>query len=160
MNNLQNAVAKELGLFNYKIRDTLNQFFIDTATYGLDLFEKEFGISTDHSKSYVLRRMTIKSKKIGAKTITKEALETLVLEYTGVVAIVTENNSNYSFTIKFVGSKGVPDNIDLLTSVIEEIKPAHLACIFEFSYTWWDSLKLMTWSEASNKTWNGLKVYT
>ncbi len=55
---------------------------------------------------------------------------------------VIENPDNYSFIIKFVGSKGIPANMADLAITIEEIKPAHLA--FSFEYTW------MTWNEFEN----------
>lgn len=72
---------------------------------------------------------------------------------------VIEDNANYRFIIKFVGVKGIPANMADLTLTIEEIKPAHLAFEFEFTYlTWnefdnysktsdeWDNLNL-TWDE-------------
>jgi hypothetical protein len=46
-----------------------------------------------------------------------------------------------------------------LIQIIEEIKPAHLAYEFVFSYTWWDSVKALTWESAHSKTWNELRTY-
>ena len=39
------AQGYQIGAINYYINDLVNQCFIDTATWGLSLWEKEYGIS-------------------------------------------------------------------------------------------------------------------
>lgn len=65
----------------------------------------------------------------------------------------------YSFEVRFVGTLGIPANMAGLIQIMEEIKPAHLDYSFVYSYTWWDSLKSLTWNGAHGKTWNELRVY-
>jgi hypothetical protein len=45
-----------------------------------------------------------------------------------------------------------------LTLTIEEIKPAHLAFTFEYTYNSWNDISSMTWNEAGAHTWNQLRV--
>ena len=160
MNNLMQTLAKEIALINYKIEDILNQFFIDTATWGLDLWEKELGINTDIQKSYETRREVIKAKLRGQGTITKNMLKNTARAYTNAESEIIENPQDYSFIIKFIGIKGIPPNMQLLIDTIEEIKPAHLAYSFQYMYTWWDGLKTLNWTQSQNKSWNDLKIYT
>ena len=160
MNNLMQTLAKEIALINYKIEDILNQFFIDTATWGLDLWEKELGINTDIQKSYETRREVIKAKLRGQGTITKNMLKNTAMAYTNAESEIIENPQDYSFIIKFIGIKGIPPNMQLLIDTIEEIKPAHLAYSFQYMYTWWDGLKTLNWTQSQNKSWNDLKIYT
>src|SRR5690625_4208947 len=48
-----------------RINDLRLQLSIDTATWGLEIYEKELGIITDRSKTHVERRSVIKSKLRG-----------------------------------------------------------------------------------------------
>ena len=42
---------------------------------------------------------------------------------------------------------------------IDEIKPAHLAYSFKYTYTTWGALKSMTWGTAKQYTWAEIKIY-
>lgn len=159
MINLLNAYAKEIGLEDYKLEDILKQLFVETATWGLDLWEKEYGIKTDIGKTYETRREVLRAKKRGSGTITKDMLKNSALAYTNAEAEVIENVADYSFIIKFIGMKGIPPNMQLLINTIEEIKPAHLAYSFQYTFSWWDNLKTLSWNDCSSKTWNDLKIY-
>jgi hypothetical protein len=76
---------------------------------------------------------------------------------------IVEDNTDYQFTVKFVGTMGIPPNMDDLTAAIEDIKPAHLAFIFEYTYITWaefDSYN-KTWDQwdTFNLTWNQFEEY-
>jgi len=43
--------------------------------------------------------------------------------------------------------------------MIEDLKPAHLTYSLEYTYTWWNMLKEITWAQAGMGTWNDLRVY-
>lgn len=159
MNNLLQASAKEIGLINYKIEDVLNQFFIDTATWGLDLWEKEFGITIDLNKSYEDRRENIKAKLRGSGTVTKTMIVNVAKAFSGGEVEVIENPSDYNFIIHFIGIKGIPKNMLGLIDMIENIKPAHLGYSFKYTFTWWKKLNELTWNQSKLKTWNDLKIY-
>lgn len=62
--------GEELGLLEKEIKDILNQFRVDTATWGLDIWEKIYGIETDLSLTYEERREIVKAKIRGQGTTT------------------------------------------------------------------------------------------
>lgn len=160
MKSIQGIIAKEVGKLNYSKKDLLDQFYVDTATWGLScIWEKLLGIQTDLNKSYEERREIIKAKLRGAGTVTKNMIKNVAEAFSGGEAEVLENFSDYSFIIQFIGIKGIPKNMEGLIEIIETIKPAHLGYSFKYTYTWWNKLKELTWSQSKTKTWNDLKVY-
>jgi uncharacterized protein YmfQ (DUF2313 family) len=135
MNELQATQARELGLVNARRIDRLNQCFIDSATWSLELWENELGIDTDLSKSYATRREIVKAKRRGSGTVTKQMLINTALAYTNAEVQVIEDPENYTFVLKFIGVRGIPQNMAGLIKTIDEIKPAHLGYRFEYTYS-------------------------
>ena len=74
---------------------------------------------------------------------------------------IIENFEDYSFIVKFVGVKGIPQNITLFKQMIEEIKPAHLSYELAFTYTTWGMIqeKNMLWDDVKTNTWNEIRTY-
>ncbi len=159
INNIQKVNAKEIGYFKYATEDVLKQFFVPTATWGLALWEKELGLPIDPTKSDERRREIICAKLRGAGTTTSEMIKNVAIAFSGGEVEVLEYPNEYRFEIQFIGVKGIPPNMAGLIKTIENIKPAHLDYNFKYSYTWWDSLKALTWQQANAKTWNELRVY-
>jgi hypothetical protein len=71
---------------------------------------------------------------------------------------VIEDNSNYSFKIKFIGTKGIPGNMADLSVTINEIKPAHLAFTFEYIYNTWSAVTGNLWGDVTAMTWYELST--
>lgn len=158
IDNLNNSNSIELNNFYKKLDDVLNQFFLDTADYTLDRWEKELGLEINNNLSTEFRRSRIKSKLRGQGTITVKLIKNVAESFSNGEVDVIEDNPNYSFTVKFVGTKGVPPNIADLQKAIEEIKPAHLAVKYEFVYTLWNEVKAITWGQVATGTWEELKT--
>ncbi|MFR0018673.1 MAG: YmfQ family protein [Paraclostridium sp.] len=150
----------ELSILNKNIKDLQSQLFVNTSTWGLDFLERDYEIKTDLSKTYEERREVILAKKRGNGTVTKKMIKNTAKAFTNVKIDVIENK-DYSFTVRFIGEKGIPKNLQDFKDMLEEIKPAHLAYNLEFTYTVWDFLKEknLTWSSANKQTWDQLKVY-
>lgn len=160
MKSIQNSNSIEVGNLRYSIDDSINQFFVESATWGLNRLEGIFNIETDINKSYEERREILKAKLRGSGTVTKEMIKNVAQAFSGGEVEVIEDNPNYNFTIKFIGIKGIPKNMQGLIDAIEDIKPAHLGYSFSYTYTTWDLLKSnLTWNKANIKTWNELKTY-
>ncbi|WP_051824110.1 putative phage tail protein [Clostridium sulfidigenes] len=157
LDDLNNANAIELTFFKSKLNDVLNQFFIDSADFSLERWEKELGIDVNNNYNVEYRRSRILSKLRGQGTITVKLIKEVAESYNNGIVDVIEDNPSYSFIIKFISNKGVPPNIDDLKAAIDEIKPAHLAVIYEFTYNTWDMVSGLTWGGAINKTWNQLR---
>jgi len=77
------AQSLQVGLLNYQIEDSIKQAFIDTSTWGLDLWEEEYGLDTNKLLSYEERREIIKAKKRGTGTTTIEMIETTAEAFSG-----------------------------------------------------------------------------
>jgi Uncharacterized protein conserved in bacteria (DUF2313). len=161
MNELENSNSLELGRLNYKIRDIKNQLWIDTATWGLSYWEKEYGIETNLLLGYEQRREVLKAKKRGQGTTTKQMIKNVAETFSGGEVNIIQDNPNYAFVVQFVGVKGIPKNMQLFKDMLENIKPAHLGYTIKYTYTVWNVLKenKLTCNNAKLKTWDELKVY-
>jgi hypothetical protein len=158
VNSIQYANANEIGVFNYKGHDTINQHFLKTATWALKDWEEEYGIVTDISKPYELRREIVLAKIRGSGTTTKAMIQNVSRAFSGGEVKVNEYPSEYRFEIQFIGIKGIPQNMAGLIKAIDDIKPAHLSYCFKYTYTVWNMLDF-NWEQADSRTWNELKVY-
>lgn len=159
MQELQNSASKELGRLYYHLEDFINQLFVDTATWGLSIYEKELGLTTNPSLSYEERRELIKAKLWGRGTTTKQMIKETAEAFSGGEVDVIEYPSEYRFVVKFIGVKGIPRNMQGFIDMLEAIKPAHLAYEFKYTYTVWDFIKHLTWNDVSGMTWGDLRVY-
>lgn len=158
MKVLQEILGKNLAEVIAFKQDLFNQMFIETATWGLSRWEKIFGLPTEIEKNYSFRRERIKAKIRGSGTTTKQLIINIASAFSNGEVEVIEYPNEYRFVVKFVGVKGVPANMKDLTSSIEEVKPAHLAFTFEYTYNYWNNLKAYTWSALSIHTWDKVKV--
>lgn len=126
--------GEELGLLEKEIKDILNQFRVDTATWGLTIWEKIYGIETDLSLSYEERREIVKAKIRGRGTTTIVMIKNTAEAFSGGEVEIIEHNTDSYFVVKFVGTKGVPSNMSAFCNMLNEIKPAHLNYEFEYTY--------------------------
>ncbi|MDR7856294.1 putative phage tail protein [Tissierella sp.] len=157
MEELQSILSVNINSLANKFDETINQCFVNTATALLSRYEKIYGIKVDVSKSDEFRRERISAKIRGIGTVTKQMIKEVARTYSNGEVEVIEDPSNYSFIVKFVGTKGIPANMADLTITIEEIKPAHLAFTFEYTFNTWNDISNMTWNQASSYTWDQLR---
>jgi len=129
-----NSKGVELDELYKALDETLDQFFVRTATWGLDRWEQELGLTTELAKPIEQRRALVESKLRGAGQFSGRLVKNVAEAYDGGTVDVSFQPAEWSFTIKFVDTIGVPPNLDDLKMVIEEIKPAHLKVEYEFSY--------------------------
>jgi hypothetical protein len=159
MTELQTMLGYGVGGLTAELSDTIGQCFIDSATWGLDRWEQVFGFTIDKSKSFARRREILKAKLRGTGTTTKAMIQNVATAFTGGEVNVLEYPEEYRVVVQFVGVKGIPSNMAGLMAVLEEIKPAHLAYSFKYTYTTWGMISTLTWSSAAAKTWDELKIY-
>lgn len=155
--------SNEFERLNDEIRDVLAQFFVETATWGLEYWERVFGIEHTEPRTIEERRDVIKSRMRGAGVTTVTLVKEVASAYDGGKVEVTENNAEYEVIIKFVDTRGVPSNLEDTKQALREIIPAHLAIRFEFMYLVWDELDsaAITWDQldALGLTWDELETY-
>lgn len=161
--NILDREATEFDTLDAEIKAVVDQFFIDTATYGLARWEKICGIPTDETKPIDQRRSVVKSKLRGVGTVTVALIKSVAESYDNGEVDVTEDSANYTIKVTFVGTRGVPANLQDTQNALREIIPAHLAIQFEFTYLTWDELDAanLTWDEldALNLTWDQFEVW-
>lgn len=153
MCNIDNANATELTLINNALTDVYNELYIDTATTSLDRWEKEYGLTIANNYDVGYRRSRINSKKKGFGNITLEQMKDIIGSFANGTVDIIEDNPNYTFTVKFIDITGVPPNIDDLTEIVEVLKPAHLVCVFQYTYETWGEVNNFTWGDVAESTW-------
>lgn len=155
--------SAEFVQYHKKVQDVLNQFFVETATWGLTRWEAICGIPVQENKTDEQRRSLIKSKLRGSGTVTVDGIKTVVDSFKNGQIDVQENFGNYEVVITFIGTRGIPANLEDVKAAVREIVPAHLGVKYQFTYLIWEELDQakLTWDqlEVMNKNWNQLEVW-
>lgn len=155
--------ATEIELLHSRIADVLNQFNVESSTWGLKAYEYEVGVTTDVIKPIDQRKSVVVSKLRGAGVTTRELIENVAEAYANADVEVTEDNPHYNVIVKFVGVLGIPPNMSDLERSLREIIPAHMIYTLVFTYLTWDMLDTanMTWDEidALNLTWDEFETW-
>ncbi|MCW2277721.1 putative phage tail protein [Heliophilum fasciatum] len=154
MQSAQSALATEMGRLKWDIRNIMDQFFVDTATWGLDDWDQFLGRDPDRLKNYLNRREETKARLRGFGTTTVEMIQRVAAAFSGGEVTVLEYPAEFRFVVKFVGTRGVPPNMAELTNLIEMIKPAHLVFSYAYTFLVWQEAAAYTWTNASRMSWN------
>lgn len=149
--SIQNSLDIESNSVNENLEELLNQFYVDSATFGLDKWEKMLGISKNNNDIQT-RRENIKAKMRARGTTSIDAIKNICEAYSNAKVEIIINHSDYSFVIDFVGSVGIPKAFAELDNIIEEIKPCHLAHSYKFNYNTHSDISKYTYEELSNYT--------
>lgn len=150
---IQNALNKQVERLFSTRDDLFNQLNVETATWGLSIWEKALGLPTDILKSYDFRRSRIDSKLRSQGVTTKEMIKNVAESFSNGEVEVIEHPAEYTFDVKFTGTLGIPPNMDDLTSAIEEIKPAHLLYRYIIMYLTHAQMHLFTHEQLSKYTY-------
>lgn len=159
MVELQATLSEEVGQSWAVHSDALRQWFVSSATWGLDDWEKELGLSTDISMTPEWRREIIIAKLRGHGTLTKQKLIDIASAFSGGEVDVKEYPQENRFVVQFIGVLGVPANMAGFIQTLEAIKPAHLSVSFIYTFTTWDMVSGLNWQQAGTRTWNQLRTY-
>ncbi|MGE8207690.1 putative phage tail protein [Heyndrickxia sp. NPDC080065] len=128
------VAGKQFDLLEAAIDDVLNQFFIETATWGLAFWEKDYGILTDFKKPIEERRSNLIAKKRGIGIVNKQLIRSTAEAYYGGEVEVTGIPRELEGRVKFISNYGVPSNLDDVKKALYDIFPSHMELIFEFTY--------------------------
>ena len=145
------ALEVEENILNECIESTLNQFYVDSATYGLNCWEKMLGISKNIF-SIQTRRENIKAKMRSRGTTTVSFIKNICEAYSNGEVDIIVNHSDYSFVIDFIGTIGIPRAFAELDKTINEIKPCHLAHSYRFNCNTHSNLANYTHEQLANYT--------
>ncbi len=155
--DLQNALEPEaLALWTAQ-GGLMDQLCVNTATWGLQYWEKTLGIPVEQGKDLEYRRSRIRSKLRGSGVTTVALIESVAESFSNGDVAVTEYPQAYRLEIKFVGIIGIPPNMEDLTASLREILPAHLAWDYVMVYNTWDVTAQHTWDELRQRSWDDVK---
>ena len=153
---IQDSFTVEANSINDEVENTLNQFFVDSATYGLDYWEKMLGISKNNNDIQT-RRENIKAKMRSRGTTSIEVIKNICEAYSNGIVEINVDHNNYSFEIVFISTIGVPLSFEELDRVINEIKPCHLAHSYKFNYNTNKDISKYTHEQLTNYTHNEIR---
>lgn len=134
----------EISELKTSIINCFEQKFIDTATWGLELWERELGLQINPSLTYDERRAIIKSRLRGNGKIDADLIKQVADSWTNGDADISFDGK---INIKFNGEYGIPSNMDSVKKAIESIVPAHLTVIYLFTYLFINEVEAMNISE-------------
>lgn len=134
--------------------------FLDTAIESLPIDERDLGIDSVKSLRYDQRREQISSRYRAAfDQTTEDTIKSVASAYSNGEVEVNKTDTAGVYEIKFVGIRGVPNNIDGLKKALDIIIPAHLGLTYLFTFTPWEDFKYKTWGSVSDETWNDLRTW-
>lgn len=108
------------------IGEMTRQFWIMSATYSIDDWEKEFGIERNSTLTLGQRRAQVLAKLNTRAPSTVKMIENLVIKVLGEPRVeVTENCEDYSFIIT-VRSDCILENMMIAGEAVRKARPAHL----------------------------------
>lgn len=155
--DIQQALEPEL-LALWDARDSvLEQLCADTATWGLQYWERALGLAVETGKDMDFRRSRIRSKLRGAGVTTVAMIRNVAESFSNGQVSVIERPAQYRLDIKFVGTVGVPPNMDDLTEALRDIMPAHLAWDYIIMYNRHQTLAGLTHARLAAYTHDQLR---
>lgn len=129
---LQRVIALALDRLDADVELWRAQLSIDTATQGLESWERAVGIVPDLSLSLDTRRAKVKAKLMGLGVTTAEVVRVIVESLCQRKTTVTEGHSPFTVRITMDGILTDPPTLSVIRHSLAEVMPAHLAR--EFSY--------------------------
>lgn len=134
--------------------------FIDTAIETLPIYERDLGIKTNASLSYKQRREQIVARNQASfDQTTEQTIKSIAAAYSnGDVEILTTTTPGV-YKIRFIGNKGIPENIDGLMKAIDIVLPAHLQFDYSYLFNVWDFVSNRNWDDVSSLTWDQIKIW-
>lgn len=134
VSELERVLGEQAGALCVSESDTLAQLWVDTATWGLDLWEQWVGLPADRTRPYSYRRSRIKAKLRGQGATTAEMLRSVVASFgfePSQISVI-EHPAEYQFEIVLSELAGVPADVGGIEAAVNEIKPAHLDYWFTY----------------------------
>lgn len=154
------AADREFRNIEQRLSVAKRNMFLDTAIESLPIFERDLAIETVNNLRYDQRREQIISRFISAfDQTTEETIKRVAGAYSNGVVEVAPTSVDGVYEIRFIGTRGVPNNMTGLKKALDIIIPAHLGLTYIFTFAPWEDLVNQTWGSVAGKTWNDLRVW-
>ena len=125
-----NAAGIQLDDLDQLISDLEDQYYFDTATWGLKLYERDLAVKP--VKSIDDRRATVEARWKSSGKVDIALLQSVADSWrNGEITVRFEEGK---IKIDFVSLFGIPDGLDSLQAALDDVKPAHLAIMYAFRY--------------------------
>lgn len=161
--SLLQVQGAEFDRLRQALDETLDQFFVRTATWGLDRWEAELGLSQISDQPLAERRDRIVSRIRGTGTATISVVKAVAESYDRGRIDVVEDHAAYRVIVRFVDTSGIPPNLDDLKAAVRAVLPAHLDVNYELNYLIWSELDglALIWTDLDDLglTWDELEVF-
>lgn len=159
-NQILDAYDKEFRRLEQDTEIVNRNMFLDTAIEKLYIYERDLGIESINDLDYRQRREQIISRnRASFEQTTEETIKNVAKSYSNGDVEVNETYVVGMYEIKFVGSLGIPDNLDGLKKALDIIIPAHLGLSYTFTFNTWGMVSGLTWLDASDETWQSLREW-
>ena len=161
MNEIIASIEAEFHRLKAETLLTENQFFVLLSDRDISQHENDVGLKPDVQANIETRRGRILSKLRGTGTVTKTMMKNVAASFVNGDIEIEEYSSEYCFSVKFVSKTGIPYNLSDIQAMVEEIKPAHLAVEYIFTYKLWQDIldELGTWQTVNNYTWQEVLTF-
>ncbi|AVK82463.1 hypothetical protein C3943_02320 [Lysinibacillus sp. B2A1] len=154
INEILKVIAVELGKLSVKEEQNYDELFIDTAIKALALHERDLNIPKGALSNQQRRELIIAHYRATLEQTTDETIKNVAAAFSNGEVEIKPTDVDGVFEIKFVGTKGIPDNMPGLMNTIDIIIPAHLDIIYSFIGNVWDNLAPLTWNRVGTYTWD------
>lgn len=117
------AEVRQFELMDEQISDIRKQLIVDTATWGLKIYEKELKIIVPTNSTLESRRAAIKAKWRSGGKVDRMLLESVA---SAILQTVVKVEFDGRVVFYFDASRSEVSNFGVFRKIINEIKPAHL----------------------------------
>lgn len=128
------SASEEFERAKVRLDEWEQDVLIDTVNQEkISLLEKSYAVKTPTNSSMELRRGRIRTKLRERKTITKQALKSIIESFTNQEISIEEHFSDYSFSVNIDNIENKPLQFEEIYSAVEDVKPAHLMAMYNLS---------------------------
>lgn len=119
------AIGSEFDNIDNIINEILQQFFPQTATWGLIFWEQRLGIKVNLNEILEKRRKKVIVKLQTRWPMTPLNMANIIKSYTSADVHITENIAPYTFEVDLLSNNGFPEKLNDLYKTVKRIKPSH-----------------------------------
>ncbi|WP_156896620.1 YmfQ family protein [Desulfovirgula thermocuniculi] len=125
MQAILEAQGQELDSVYRTLNEILEQFFVQTATWGLRYWEEACGLPTNEQEPIEARRARVLAKLRSFPSARRADIERVVASFVAGYFDILEHPRFYSFYVRVAWNK-VAD-LNALVKALDEVRPAHIA---------------------------------
>ena len=150
------SVAIELDKLTVKADENYAELFIDTAINALILHERDLGIEKSLLSNQQRRELVTAHYRATLEQTTDETIKNVASAFSNGEVEINKTDTEGLYEIKFIGTYGIPNNMEGLINTIDTIIPAHLGVIYSYIGNVWNTVEHLSWEQVKAYTWDEL----